>query len=157
MAPPIKPGDNVPSSRPWIFTATYWNDVAKDVVKVTCSALTIYLLGTIGGIFKLHIEILVIVLVIAAFILLFALLEYLIRNRNLRPGWAFIIVGAAGGVVIQVIISLKWHLPGWSFILISFGFVLLVGGIGRWLGWRILPEAIRNSSSSTGANGKNVS
>src|SRR5690242_7143246 len=144
MAQSTKPDPT--SSRPWIFSATYWNDVAKDVVKAACAALVIYLCGVIGGVFKLHIEVLVIVLIIVVTILLYAALEYLVKIHKLRPALAGYIVGipAAGG--ITEFISLKWHLPSGWYYLIGAGFATLVLVIGRWLGRRVLPKAVGDSS-----------
>jgi hypothetical protein len=50
MVPTTKLDSKEQPSRPWILTLTYWNDVAKDVVKALCVAFAIYLGGVIGGI-----------------------------------------------------------------------------------------------------------
>src|SRR5690349_16931396 len=111
MASPKKPDYNVHPPRPWIFSATYWNEVAKDVVKATSAALVIYLFGVIAGVFKLHIIILFIVLIILAFILFNAILVYLVREGKVRrPGLVGAIIGGVGGGVIAQVINSNWGL-----------------------------------------------
>ena len=146
MALPKKPDNNVRPHRPWIFSAVYWNDVAKDVVKATSAALVIYLFGAIAGVFKLHIAILWIVLVVLAGILLYTTLEYLFRKGKVRRAWlAGGIIGAVGGGVLGQIINSNWHLPGWTGYPVGAGFALVTAGVGVWLGGRVLPRTVRSN------------
>lgn len=147
MASPKKPDYDVRPPRPWIFSATYWNDVAKDVVKATSAALVIYLLGVIAGIFKLHTAILWIVLVILVGILSYAALEYLVRKGRVRRPWlAGGIIGGVGGGVVGQVINSTWGLPNWAAFLVGAGFALLTAGVGAWLGGRVLPRTVGDNA-----------
>ena len=149
MTPPERPAYNIRTPRPWIFSATYWNDVAKDVVKATTAALVIYLFGAIAGVFKLHIAILFIVLVILAFILLFTILEYLYRTGKVQRAWlAGGIIGAVGGGAVAQIVNSYWHLPGWTGFPVGFGFSAVTAGVGTWLGGRVIPRMVGNNGSA---------
>lgn len=98
-----------------------------------------------------------IVLVILAFILLNAILEYLVKKGKVRrPGLVGGIIGALGGGVMAQIIHSHWSLPGWTSFPVGFGFAALTGGVGIWLGRRVLPRTVGNTGQPTKANHKDT-
>ena len=138
MTSSAKPSESKPS-RPWILSASYWNDVAKDTVKAVCVALAIYLAGVLGGIFKLHVQILYIALALVAPIFLYVLPVLLFKRT--RSGLAGIIVGSiAGGLGVawvSSIASTTWHVgDGWE-VLISVGAGMLIFTAGAILAERV--------------------
>jgi hypothetical protein len=142
--------------RPWILTAVYWNGVAKDVVKALCVALAIYLGGVIGGVFKVHPQIIAAALIVIIALLGYVTLESLLYRVKLRQRSR--LVGAIGGGIIGAIIGVvcgtpeaiivanTWHsAPAWVPNLVAVGSLLLTGAIGD----RILRRRIENQMISS--------
>jgi hypothetical protein len=91
------------SSRPWIISLAYWNDVAKDVVKAACIAFVIYLGGVIAGIFKLHIEVVIGVIAALAAILIWTIKPFLDERFSLSNGIFFGVTWFAAAVFVAFV------------------------------------------------------
>jgi hypothetical protein len=127
--------DSNPRSRPWIISLVYWNDVAKDTVKALTIALVVYIGGVIGGVFKLHHQVLSIAAIVGGAILAFALLGYL-ANRILSR-WSRLLgsaIGAATGAGSSYAIFGGRKVNGLLVLSMSFALVFAVGLVGRRLG-----------------------
>ena len=144
MAPSEESGNNKQPSRPWILSKQYWNDVAKDTVKAACAALAIYLGGVVGGVFKLHIQILIIAAIFAGSIIAYVILTYFTE----RPGLVFVIGCIIGGITaggITATATRGHHLgAGWGF-LVGVGIGALVVVMGTGLLWLIKPKRLKIS------------
>jgi hypothetical protein len=142
--------------RLWILTGAYWTDVAKDVVKALCVAFAIYLGGVIGGVFKVHPQMIAAALIFIIAIVSFVVLNSLLYRIRLRQQSR--VVGAIGGGLIGaiigtvcvapevVIITTTWHTaPAWVPTAVAILSILLAGAIGdRILRRRIEKKMIRS-------------
>ena len=147
MAPSEELGNNKQPSRPWILSKQYWNDVAKDTVKAACAALAIYLGGVVGGVFKLHIQILIIAAIFAGSVLAYAILGYFAERLRLNSIAIACIIGgiAAGGITATA--TRGHHLgAGWGF-LIGVGVGALMAVIGTGLLWLMKPKKVKDKSA----------
>jgi hypothetical protein len=132
VEPSKKTNGNEPSQPPWILSAAYWNDVAKDVVKAASAALVIYLCGVVGGVFKVHFAILVIIVIVIISVIVYVFIFSLSMKGKHYPGLASLIC-ALGGVGVAGFASTNWHLAAGWFILISLGYAVTVLVISFWI------------------------
>jgi hypothetical protein len=135
VEPSKKTNGNEPSQLPWILSAAYWNDVAKDVVKAASAALVIYLGGVVGGVFKIHFAILAIIVTVIViisamvFVGIFAIGK---KTGKHHPGLASLIC-PLGGVGVAAFVSSNWHLASGWFVLICLGYGGIVLVISFWI------------------------
>jgi hypothetical protein len=142
--------------RAWILTVAYWNDVAKDVVKALCVAFAIYLGGAIGGVFKVHPQIIAVGLIVVVAILADVALNSLLYRVKLRQrsrlvgaiggGLIGAIVGGICGTLEATIVATAWRsLPAWVPTAVSLGIIIFAASIGD----RILRRRIENKMISS--------
>ena len=137
------------SSRPWVLSIAYWNDVAKDVVKALCVAFAIYLAGVVGGVFKVHPQIiaaaLIVFVAIFSDVVLHSLLYRAIRRNRLTGAIGGAIIGAIiGGIcggLEWTIVTITWpSVPTWVPTLIVIVVLLFATSMAN----RILRHRIEN-------------
>jgi hypothetical protein len=132
VEPSNKTNENEPSQLPWILSAAYWNDVAKDVVKAASAALVIYLGGVVGGVFKIHFAILVVIVIVIISVIVYVFIFSLGRKGKHHPGLASLIC-TLGGVGVAGFVSSNWHLAAGWFVVISLGYAATVLVISFWI------------------------
>jgi hypothetical protein len=124
---------NEHSRRPWILSAAYWNDVAKDVVKAASAALVIYLGGVVAGVFRIHLAILAIVVIFAITIIVYVTIFAIGMKGKQRPGLASLVTSAGGAGTAQFI-TVNWHIAGiWWYLLITAGYSAVLLVVSFWI------------------------